>query len=110
MFFLDSAIEFRTVGAYPTQVHQANCTSQKTLSNAAQINPSNAEATYVQSTRMQCFLNTILTLSCWYSLDSSRWVLSDEYPFARFFVLFFHHFVLAKAATTSIRVRDLISV
>ena len=24
----------------------------------------------------------ILTLSCWYSLESSRWVLSDEYPFA----------------------------
>ena len=36
------------------------------------INPFNAEATFVQSTRtFERFLKTILTLSCWYSLDSS---------------------------------------
>ena len=34
--------------------------------------PSNAEATYVQSIRMQRFLKNIQTMSCWYSLESSR--------------------------------------
>ena len=52
------------------------------------INPSNTEATFVQSTRMQKFMKTIKTLSCWYSLDSSRRVLSDEYSFARVSVNF----------------------
>ena len=61
------------------------------------VNPSNAEATFVQSTRMQRFLKTILTLSCWYSLDSSHLVLSDEYPYTRVSVIF----VLAKLATSS---------
>ena len=51
-------------------------------------NPSSAEATFVLSTRMQRFLKTILTLSCWYSLESSHWVLSDEYPYARVSVIF----------------------
>ena len=36
------------------------------------VNPSNAEATFVYSTRTQRFLTTILTLPCWYSLESSR--------------------------------------
>ena len=52
------------------------------------FNPSNAEATFVQSTRTQRFLKIFLTLSCWYSLDSSRQVLSDEYPFDRVSVIF----------------------
>ena len=52
------------------------------------FSPSNAEATFVQSTRMQSFLKTILTLSCWYSLDSSQWVLSDEYPCVRVSIIF----------------------
>ena len=47
------------------------------------INPSSAEATYVKSTRMQRFLKTIQTLPCWYSFESFRWVLSDEYQYAR---------------------------
>ena len=47
-----------------------------------------AESTFVQSTRMQRLLKTILTLSCWYSLDSSHWVLSYEYPFARVSIIF----------------------
>ena len=46
-------------------------------------------------------------MSCWYSLDNPRWVLSFEYPFARvsvIFQFFLQHFVLAKLATSSIRV------
>ena len=35
------------------------------------LKPYNYEATFVQSTRMERFLKTIETLSCWYSLDSS---------------------------------------
>ena len=34
------------------------------------------------------FLKTVLTLSCWYSLDSSRCVLSDEYLCAKVSVNF----------------------
>ena len=37
-----------------------------------QFNPSNAEATFFQSTKKQRFLKNILTQSCWYSLDSSH--------------------------------------
>ena len=59
--------------------------------------------TMVQSTRMQIFLETIWTLSCWYSLNSSCRVLSDEYPFDRVSG-FLDHCVLAKVATSSIRV------
>ena len=52
------------------------------------VNPPNVKGTFVQSTKMQRFLKTIQTLSCWYSLESSRWVLSDEYPFARVSIIF----------------------
>ena len=52
------------------------------------VNPSNAEATFVQSTKTQIFLKTIETLSCLYSFNSSRRVLSDEYPFGRVSVIF----------------------
>ena len=52
------------------------------------INPFNAKATFVQCTRMQRFMKTTETLSCWYSLESSRRVFSDEYPFARVSVIF----------------------
>ena len=49
------------------------------------------------------------TLSCCYSLDSSRWVLSGEYPCMcqglSHFSTFLHDFVLAKLATSSIRVK-----
>ena len=72
------------------------------------INPSNAEATFFQSARTQRFLKTIRTLSCWYSLESSLLVLSDEYPFARvsvIFQLFPHQFVFTKFATSSTRVK-----
>ena len=56
---------------------------------------------------MQRLLKTIKTLSCWYSLDSSYWVLSNEFPDARVLLIFspfLRHFVLAKLATRSIRV------
>ena len=52
------------------------------------LNRSNAKSTFVQSTQMQTFLKTIQTQSCWYSLESSRGALSDEYPFARVSVIF----------------------
>ena len=52
------------------------------------LNPSNAKATFVQRTRTQRYMKNILTLSCWYSLDSSSLVLSDEYPCARISVIF----------------------
>ena len=58
------------------------------FSMCKQVNTSNAKATFIQSTRMQRFLKTIKTLSCWYSLDSSRGVLSDEYPCVRVLVTF----------------------
>ena len=70
--------------------------------------PSNAEAAFVRSTRVQRFLNNICTLSCWYSLDSSHRVLSDECTYARVSVIspgFVHQLVLAKLATSSIKVK-----
>ena len=75
------------------------------------LNPSNAEATFVQSTRTQRFLKISQTLSCWYSLESSRRVLSDEYPFSRVWVIFpgfSHNFVSPKLATSSIGVKPYI--
>ena len=65
------------------------------------LNPPNAENTFVQSTRMQDSWKNIETLSSWYSFESSRRVLSDEYPFARVSVIFpgfLYLFVLAKVA------------
>ena len=53
-------------------------------------------------------LKTIQTLLCWYSLESSRRELSDEYPFARVSVIFQVFCIisyLAKSATSSIRVK-----
>ena len=50
------------------------------------------------------FEKTIQTLSCWYSLDSYRRALSDEYPFAKVSVILLgvlYHFV--SLATSSIR-------
>ena len=52
------------------------------------FNPSNADATFVQSTQMQKNLKTLQTLSCWYSSECPLWVLSYEYPFARVSVIF----------------------
>ena len=52
------------------------------------FNPSDAELNFIQCTKKQKIMKIILTLSCWYSLERSRWVLSDEYPFARVSVIF----------------------
>ena len=56
------------------------------------LNASNAEATIIQSTRAQRFLKNVETMSCWYSLDSSCWVLSDEYLYVPGFQSFFRFF------------------
>ena len=45
-------------------------------------------------TRMQIFLKTIETLSCWYSLENSRRVLSDDYPFARVSSIFQDFYII----------------
>ena len=58
------------------------------------VNLSEAEATFIQSTRMQRCLKTIWTLPYWYSLESSRWVVSDEYPLAKVSVIFKSFFAL----------------
>ena len=53
------------------------------------LNPFNAEATFIKGTITQIlFLKTFEILSCWNSLESSCWILSDEYPFARASVIF----------------------
>ena len=67
-------------------------------------NPSNAEATFVKSTKAQRFLKNNFE-PCHVGI---HWIPSDEYPCARVSVIFLgflHHFVLAKLATTSIRVK-----
>ena len=61
------------------------------------------QSTFVQSTRMQIYSKTNWTLSCWYSLEGSRRVLSDDYQCARYSVIFqffFNHFVLGKLASS----------
>ena len=53
-------------------------------------------------------VKNISTLSCWYSLDSSRWVFTDEYRYARVSEMcqvILHHFILTKLDTSSIRVK-----
>ena len=63
--------------------------------------------TYKYRIRMPRILKNIYTQSCWYSLETSRWVLLDEYPYARVSMMFsgfLHHFVLGKSAISSIRV------
>ena len=65
-----------------------SCPLDESSPSIGRVNPSNAGATFVQSTRAQRFLKIIQTPSCWYSLDSSHWVLSYEYPFARVSIIF----------------------
>ena len=71
------------------------------------LNPSNAEATFVRSTKALIFekhLNLVMLGFIEYlSLSTLRWV--PHVPgFQSFLVVFLHHFVLAKLATNSIRV------
>ena len=42
------------------------------LSDKLSFNPFHAEATFIHGRKMQNLLKTIQTLSCWYSLESSR--------------------------------------
>ena len=76
------------ISSGPVRAHKL-CLSIGRANSHCIINPFNAKANFVQSTRMERFLKTIQTLSCWYSLDRSRRVLSDEYPFARVSVIFY---------------------
>ena len=67
------------------------------------LNPFDAEVTFIKGTK------TFQTLPCWYSLDSPREVLSDEYPYARVSVisqLFSHCFVVTKLTTSSTKVKE----
>ena len=60
-----------------------------------------------KGTITQNSLKSCLTLPCWYSLDDSCCVLSDEYPFAIvsvIFQLFPHQFLMTKLATRSTKV------
>ena len=71
------------------------------------FNPFAAEVIFVQCSKKQIIMKIIRTKSCGYSYESSRWVLSDEYPFARvsvIFQLFLYYFILTKLATSTIRV------
>ena len=52
------------------------CVHLKGLHLEIADNPFNTKANFIQSTRTQRFLKTNLTLPCWFSFDSSRWVLS----------------------------------
>ena len=52
------------------------------------LSPFAAVVTFVQCSKKQNLMKIILTLSYWYSLESSCWVLSDEYPFAMVLVIF----------------------
>ena len=101
----DDAVSLVDVIAPPDFI--LNSPIGKSDGQVSHLIPSNAEATFIQSTRTQKFQKTIWTLLCGYSLESSCWALSYEYPFARFsvnFSGFLHHFVFAKLATSRIRV------
>ena len=68
------------------------------------VNPSNAGATFVQSTRTQRFANHLNPVMLVF-LESSRWVLLDEYHVPGFqsfsHVYSLNNFVLAKVATSN---------
>ena len=109
LWFVSNAVSKRDIKMHTLYLHLVQPCILIVVSNPV-VNPSSAEATFVHSTRTQRFLKNTWTLSCWYSLDSSCWVLSEEYPFTRvsvIFQVFMYHFVLAKLATSSIKVKDL---
>ena len=57
---------------------------------------------------LKYFLKTIVTLSCWYSFESSCGALPDEYLFARvsvIFHVFFPSFGICQISHSSIRVK-----
>ena len=72
------------------------------------INPSNAMATFVQSTIMQIFLKPSKPCHVgihWRALAEHS-QMSTHLPRFQSFLGFLYHFVLAKFATNSIRVKD----
>ena len=62
------------------------------------ITACNAEATIIQSTRTQRFLKIIETLSCWYTSESPRRVLSYEYPYAKVSEIFQNSSIRVKSS------------
>ena len=72
------------------------------------LNPSNAEASFGQSTRTQLFLKTIETLSFGiHSIALAEYSqMGTHMPGFQSFSAFLHHFVLAKLAASSIRVKN----
>ena len=52
------------------------------------VNPSNAKATFQLKHKDAEIFENHLNPACWYSLDSSCWVLLNEYPCARVSVIF----------------------
>ena len=78
----------------------------------AQLNPlifkpSNAEATFVQSTRIQRFLKTKPCHVSIYRKALAKYSqMSTHVPGFQSFFSVLHHFVLAKLATTSIKVKS----
>ena len=70
-FFIEKALS-TGYSVEEIQINQIIKTFEFFYLHCLYFNPFNAEATFYQSTAMQRFLKTIETLSCWYTLDSSR--------------------------------------
>ena len=70
---------------YTVLVHVLDCSdlhNLKLVENFLLFNSSAAEVNFILCIKKQKkYIKIILTLSCWYLLESSRWVLPDEYPF-----------------------------
>ena len=84
---------------------QSSC-SIKLILLLSICNPSNAETTFVQSTRTQRYLKThlipVMLVFIWKpSLSTLSWV-----PRVSVIFQYFYHFILAKLATISIRVNS----
>ena len=76
--------------------------------NASPLNPFNAEATFSKSTRTQKFWKPSKPCHVgirWIALAEFSWMSTYLPGFRSFFPFFLHHFVLAKLATGSIRVK-----
>ena len=83
------------------------CAFAKSSLSIERVNPFHAEAIFIHGRKMQKVLKNNQTLLCWYSLESSCQELSNEHPFVKVLVIvqvFLHCVVLAKLATSSIRV------
>ena len=70
-------------------------------SQSHHINPSNAEATFVQSTRTLNIMKIILNLSYMKDLAAYSRMSTHVPGFQSFFFGFLHRYVMAKLATSS---------